>query len=178
MLRWNTLRGVGNSRLVKLSSTFPFIGYAILFNQYVSEALKLSESLVPDLIATTTTRLYFVYFGLMFLGLGSIGYQIFCPWINKKYEDSAEYAEAEHAITSNTLNDLIREVLDEAGKRHLGLYHATVSDNLREYYEHLSTSSPVARTLVTLLFGLGITLLAVPSAQSFVSITRRMLTSL
>jgi len=44
--KWDVLRGLGQSRVVSITIFAPFIGYLILFNQYVAQYLELSMAAV------------------------------------------------------------------------------------------------------------------------------------
>src|ERR1700738_1703709 len=44
----DNLRIIGNSRLVKLTTIFPFVGYLIVFNEHVVSALHLEHSLLEE----------------------------------------------------------------------------------------------------------------------------------
>lgn len=79
LLEWTQLRSVGNSKIVQASILFPLIGYLILFNDQVIHLLSTASldraSPNDGLIANLWARkLYFLYFGLMSLGFGSLGY--------------------------------------------------------------------------------------------------------
>jgi hypothetical protein len=99
-------------RLLSLTIVVPFLGSLLLFNQHIVEILTLS----PDLISrwmnisiansedvarqVTLTRLYYVYFGLTFLGFGSAFFALFCPLIVKSYASAIECVQAESALVT------------------------------------------------------------------------------
>ncbi|KJC44806.1 hypothetical protein UP09_14220 [Bradyrhizobium sp. LTSP885] len=97
----------------------PFIGSLLLFNQHIVDLLTLSPDLVAhwmklpegtaDVVARqiTLSRLYYVYFGLTFLGFGSALFSLSCPQIVKDYASSTEYVQAENLITTTTRIALI-----------------------------------------------------------------------
>src|SRR3954447_15866950 len=88
---WSAIRRIGQSRLLGLTIVVPFLGSLMLFNQSVVDVLTLSPELVRrwlQLSASETadaarkltlSRLYYVYFGLSFLGIGSSLFVLFCP---------------------------------------------------------------------------------------------------
>jgi hypothetical protein len=86
---WSSLRLLGQSRLLAFTAIVPLLGSLLLFNEHVIDILLLSPSLVgrwldvPDPTEASRTltfhRLYFVYFGLSFLGIGSFGFALLCP---------------------------------------------------------------------------------------------------
>src|SRR6266403_3176848 len=106
-LPWSAIRRIGQSRLLSLTIVVPFLGSLLLFNQHVVDLLTLSPDLVrrwlklpvsgSDEIARqlTLSRLYYVYFGLTFLGLGSALFALFCPQIVKNYASPVECVQVE-----------------------------------------------------------------------------------
>src|SRR4051794_6374822 len=88
---WSAIRRIGQSRLLALTIVVPFIGSLLLFNQGVVDVLTLSPELVRRWLhisaetsadaarKLTFARLYYVYFGLTFLGIGSALFVLFCP---------------------------------------------------------------------------------------------------
>lgn len=108
---WSSIRRVGQSRLLALTIIVPFLGSLLLFNQYVVDVLTLSPDIVKRLLPIhetapdsarhlTMTRLYFVYFGLSALGVGSALFAMLCPLDIKTYDSSRAYIEAEAPLVS------------------------------------------------------------------------------
>lgn len=110
---WSSIRRIGQSRLLALTTIAPFLGSLLLFNQYVVDVLTLSPEVVkhfltgigPDSVGAaarqvTVTRLYFVYFGLCFLGAGSGLFALLCPLEIKSYDSSRAYVAAEESLAS------------------------------------------------------------------------------
>jgi hypothetical protein len=104
LFNWDQLRGIGEIKVVRLTILAPFIGYLILFNEQLIHFLNISNELLPaeyfryfwqDTSKTSeelaSSRLFLIYFGLFFLGLGSILYGIACPHLLKRYGSSSEY---------------------------------------------------------------------------------------
>jgi len=93
---WADLRTIGNSSAVRAAIVVPVIGYLIILNSTVADYLKMHgieplqqpSSLWDRLWAT---KLYLIYFGLMYLGLGSAVYQWKCPHFVKKHADWTDY---------------------------------------------------------------------------------------
>jgi len=111
--KWELLRLVGNSYAVKLTVLVPFIGYLLLFNDTLVKFFALqiltegkTES-APEQINLLNLRL--LYFGLLFVGVGSILYLMFCPSVIKSHAGSTDFvrAELEHATYKH-----IRDLLD------------------------------------------------------------------
>jgi hypothetical protein len=156
--RWDELRTLGNSRLVRLTVLIPIIGYMILFNDKLTEYLEFSGANFRDVFIVSLTnadtlslsvayRLYCFYFGFTFLAAASIAYAIACPSIVKAYGSAAAFYETERQIMDERrlqrmLYDIIRETdkFPELEKmcRNLGIasYDIWKSDlpQLREKY--------------------------------------------
>lgn len=83
----------------------PVIGYLILFNEHFVEYFYLSEKFVwnDEKIRSGSDvnyRLFFIYFGLSFIGFGSLIFQLFCPSQIKDYLSMALYVESERNMGS------------------------------------------------------------------------------
>src|SRR6185436_14747449 len=64
-VKWQTLRGLGNSTAVKLTIFIPIIGYLVIFNETVVKYIDLSQRFLGQSSETYNEwRLIFVYFGL------------------------------------------------------------------------------------------------------------------
>ncbi|HWK38908.1 MAG TPA: hypothetical protein VNR88_08335 [Hyphomicrobium sp.] len=106
-ISWSAIRRVGQSRLLALTIIVPFLGSFLIFNQHVISALAISPELVKrwlNLPKETTAdvaetiafaRLYFLYFGLSFLGIGSALFAAFCPITIKNNASNADYLKLE-----------------------------------------------------------------------------------
>jgi hypothetical protein len=122
LVSWSAIRRIGQSRLLSLTIVVPFLGWLLLFNQHVVEMLTLSPELVrrwmklpnaSDEIAhqLTLPRLYYVYFGLTFLGVGSGLFARFCPQIVKNYASAIECVQAESSlVTGSRIYLIVSEV--------------------------------------------------------------------
>ncbi|MBR1170502.1 hypothetical protein [Bradyrhizobium liaoningense] len=111
---WSAIRRIGQSRLLSLTIVVPFLGSMILFNQAVVDVLMLSPEMVrrwfpvdgpPEQLRAvahnlTLSRLYYVYFGLSFLGFGSSLFALFCPTIVKDYSSAASFQAAEMNVAT------------------------------------------------------------------------------
>lgn len=112
---WSSIRRIGQSRLLSLTIIVPFLGSVILFNQAVVDSLSISPEVVrrwfhlaserSDEAALTAhsltiSRLYFVYFGLSFLGFGSAVFALFCPESIKEYPSVTNYQSVEAPLAT------------------------------------------------------------------------------
>lgn len=96
---WSTLRAIGNSPAVKMTIFIPLIGYMVIFNENILRYVQLSEYIFGNDVATgagahVSLRLIVIYFGLSFLAVGSIIYQLFCPVEVKRFKTSIDYIAA------------------------------------------------------------------------------------
>ncbi|MGB9369131.1 MAG: hypothetical protein WCE79_24275 [Xanthobacteraceae bacterium] len=182
-MRWVTLRSLGNSRAAQLSVLFPAIGYLILFNDQIArflsmEALDGHLNQVSVVTALWRNKLYFVYFGLMAMGIGSAIYQVACPYIVKKHGDWADYVRVDGDSISDAGAKQLATALEATYQSFWPLEereNATV-DLMRNWYGYQSSTQPIARYSVTILFLLGLGLLAVPSVLTAVKVLGVVLT--
>jgi hypothetical protein len=99
--RWDRLRQLGNLGIMKMTVLMPLIGYLVIFNASLHEHLRLTFD--PD--GGGTLRLYFIYFGLTLLGIGSIVYQFACPSEVKEHGSAWEFVSREaEAINQQRLD--------------------------------------------------------------------------
>lgn len=178
---WSTLRSIGNSSLVRLSALFPFVGYFILFNDNVTTFLQahglenppIGVSLLDNL---WSKKLYFLYFGLMLSGAGSILYQWWCPPEVKKHQDWKDYIALEGETPSFTY---LRELGNKVGINYIPSHDRSGSDGsdiMQRWYEMQNKSFFVARSVVTLLFAASFILLSIPSVLTATKVLMRMMT--
>jgi hypothetical protein len=109
--RWDELRTIGNSRLVKLTIIVPLIGYMILFNDQLVKYLELSSPYFRDVFLSGETgsgttwslayRLYCFYFGFTALAIGALVYEFRCPKLVQTYGSAAEFYRVEGPTTGN-----------------------------------------------------------------------------
>ena len=82
--KWSTLAKIGRSPLIKLTLLVPFVGTLLAFSDGVANILALADFFqkdadIEDGNAFIYTNLYFSYFGLCSLALGSLLFLVFCP---------------------------------------------------------------------------------------------------
>jgi hypothetical protein len=102
-----------------LTIIVPFLGSLILFNQYVIDLLTLSPDLIRRWVSVpgetaeatarsiTLNRLYFVYFGLCALGMGSALFAVLCPLVVKEHISSRDYVTSEAQFVTPARMSLI-----------------------------------------------------------------------
>jgi len=139
-LPWTRLRSLSNSTAVKLTVFIPLIGYIVLFNSYVVDYLALSRHLFSsgDTISNISWRLIFIYFGLIFLAIGSAIYQFFCPVEIKQFATSADYI----AATWPHMGDLMRGRLESDLKQNpnsseeFTVMQSVINERIQRYMDY------------------------------------------
>jgi hypothetical protein len=174
---WSSLRSIGSSRAVQASVAFPVFGYLILLSSQFTSIFdgglagtgktSTPASLFDQLWAL---KLYYVYFGLLNLGIGSAVYQLYCPRQIKKHGDWEDYVRIDGASMSNQYIVVIGEMLGRDHSVDLGTSPQAWSDLkiqcLRLHYGTLSAEAKLARSAVTFFFFSGLSLLSIPSLMT------------
>lgn len=113
---WTDVRGIGNTPAAKATILVPLIGYWIIFNNYLIEGFALWKGLPQDTSNGPSWRLFTTYFGLCFVGFGSMIYQMRCRPEIKLYETASQYM-----ATSSHLSDVevlrVREAIKNGDER-------------------------------------------------------------
>jgi hypothetical protein len=174
---WADLRTIGNSSAVRASIVVPVIGYLIILNSTLADYLKLhgiewthQPSTVWDRL--WSLKLYLVYFGLTFLGVGAAIYQWKCPSFIKKYADWADYVAGVAPHTDTTQVNVLAEIV--GGDTFLDGIRGT-EDQLRLYlrahYAQMSNYYPGWRVATAILFAWGFALLSIPSLMTLLRVS-------
>lgn len=105
LISWSRLSAIGRTTPMRLTAIVPLFGTILLFNQTTTEWLKLSGTFVSDVgsndaMGLTFRNLYFVYFGLCALGIGSIIFFFRCP--PSIQENPSETSAIEAALTEDS----------------------------------------------------------------------------
>lgn len=199
---WDSIRKIGQTRALRLTIFVPVIGYMILFNQQIVHVFELSKHLfanvshipLDDAIGTvspeTKTRLFYFYFGLTFLGLGSILYQLFCPRLIKEHASDREYVREEINLITETRAESLANYLqhNRSGMRSHAEYsqqrhyikvnekdpeerkrklESETIDLMVDFWRVENRSSPLSRSLVLIFYVVGFVMLGIPSVQMF-----------
>ncbi len=106
--RWSSLAKIGNSRIAAITIFAPIIGYLVVFNSTLSEYVALvtpfgTESVELNLIDYLHgKRLYFLYMGVLAVGLATALYSALAPGPIKTAASAVEYVR--HMSDLNTPN--------------------------------------------------------------------------
>lgn len=183
-MRWDILRSIGNSRAVQMSVLFPAIGYLILFNDQVARFLSMQALEVSSTGSVIEflwrTKLYFLYFGLMAMGVGSGIYQMACPFIIKKHGDSLDYIRIDgNSISYQSAQHLGHDLgMELQLKQSKDALDNDIMNIMQNWYADQSKVKPYLRNAVTALFGIGGVLLAIPSVAAAIKIAASLLQKL
>jgi hypothetical protein len=186
---WDNLRIIGNSRIVKLTTIFPLVGYLIVFNEHVVSALHLEHSVLGGMTADQflISRLRLLYFGLFFTGIGAAFFTLFCPPKIKQYADAVEFAQREiHFLPLPEFYSLVKELARLRSPAYEGIEIDDYRDRLAtsegdaleklkvqvmtEWYWSQSRRRSVVRWSAFLFFLIGFSLLFYPSAATLWSV--------
>ncbi|MFP4003122.1 MAG: hypothetical protein ACLFV8_05040, partial [Alphaproteobacteria bacterium] len=110
--KWSSIRTIGQAPAMKSVILIPLVGYLIIFSKELSEVFVpfLEEnSEFEEALASTQTKLIFIYLGLLFLSIGQLIY-IFSPSEIKKYRDSISYKNAMWDLPRNDRYDLAKQI--------------------------------------------------------------------
>lgn len=93
--RWNQLKALGSSNLVRASVLMPAFGYMLLLNDQVHQYLTIKYGgwllkYLPDV-----WRIWLLFYGSLFLATATILYSAFCPQEIKRYSSAFEMADTE-----------------------------------------------------------------------------------
>ncbi len=101
---WEGLRIIGKSKVVGLTILIPFIGYLLLFNETIISNLTISQNIlgIKQTTEITISRLYYLYFGLTFLGTSSILFALLCPSEIKQHPSEHDYISNEIGVMTNS----------------------------------------------------------------------------
>ena len=116
-LRWDKLGAVGRSNLGRLTILIPFVGYLIIFNpSFVNFFRQELPGGIPNTFEWFSDlhelRLVYLYFGLLFLGLGNLLFVILAPEALRKHSDVSGYIQemenvASPSLIGNKLDDTV-----------------------------------------------------------------------
>lgn len=120
----------------KLAFSVPIIGYAILFNDGVSSWFDFSIiSENSNFGLTNTTKLQFIYFGLIFLGLSNLIYRFKRPHCFKFATNQKQFNE--YALDNFTIIEF-RDMHSEIQRNgHLSMSGKTYDYLWEEFYEQV-----------------------------------------
>lgn len=190
-MTWSQLKPIAGSLLARLSILAPLLGHIILINEFTLSLGKIA----PDLFLSGSERVYFVYYGLVFIGLSAGIFQICCPRRIAHYDSDRVATQAELSIaTAERLNRLIIELTNfdsstqasapYAVNSHTRDRFAFIADNeariidvITRLYALDDMSRPIARWCSSGAFIVGSIALLIPSLFVMVAVTWQLVTA-
>jgi hypothetical protein len=190
--RWGRLRTLGDSSLVKASVLMPAFGYMLLLNDNVHQYLTIKYDGWLLKYLPSIWRIWLLFYGSFLVATGSILYTTFCPVEVKRYTSEFEMADAEGDHLTrlgqypqvreqvvrlhSSLSDRQRALLPmQRGEIILSnvteLNVFSISKLLVLQWMVVNIGKPAVRIAIVLLFSLGLGLLAIPAAFTFVQVT-------
>jgi hypothetical protein len=197
--RWSKLRDLGQSNLVRASVLMPVFGYLLLLNEHVHEYLQIqfdTNTLFYHL--PPLWRIWMLFYGTFLLAMGSLLYSWRCPPEIKQYVSAFLLVDSErHHLTAFNQTSQIADRLSEKYnsmsrwedavfpfaklKPHLPNLGAGTAPELMtgDQWGHgllhiwmvSDIKHPLVRVCVYLLFRIGIVILIIPAAFTFVQVS-------
>lgn len=172
VLTWTALRRIGHLPLMKANIFVPLIGYLIIFNDELSHHLNLAW----EKDAAPPTNLLLVYFGLVFLSIGSILYAIFCERQIDHYGSAEAFVGGDGPNMSAISVGYLKKRLEDSGYDFAAWHEDRIEaigkrDELKDIlqcaYDDWDKKYPVARGITTVLYLFGFSILAIPALRVF-----------
>ena len=199
--RWSKLRDLGQSNLVRASVLMPVFGYLLLLNEQVHQYLTIQFDHGWPSSHWPMWRLWMLYYGSFFLAVASILFAWRCPPRIKQYETAFRLVEAErdHLTAHNLHDDEITGKLrtlyagiskwedkifwmtklnvasPNLGAGRPGISGDVWSLGLIHIWSISNIKQPKLRIFVYLLFRVGLILIAIPAAFTFIQVTKHLL---
>ena len=183
--RWpKALRSMGNSLAARLTIIVPLLGYLILLNDHLVQALKMHTSLCVGRACDTPLRLQLLYLGGSLYGVATAIYTLACPYVIQRFADASEYFRAQGQYFGNWYNlKFLSDEVEKAGGTTRSWHAPTAAnsevhaDIMAEHYVVLSYSAFPARLIAFVLFLMGLVLVAIPSVWTFYEVLRAVIVS-
>ncbi|WP_342242362.1 hypothetical protein [Ensifer sp. OTU672] len=184
--RWSVLRRLGNSTVAKATIAVPLVGYLLLFNREIVKFLSLHTDFCQPTTCAPSLRLFLLYLGCCLIATGATLYSLRCPALIKKYDSAAAFFEAEKAYFCQPRNlDYLLKLIELGTEAEPLARNASnfkyngerrevdpnsLADPMGELYRLLNISRPRARLIALISYCLGILILLVPTAMTFVQV--------
>ncbi len=188
---WTNIRRAGNQPASRLVILIPLIGYWIVFNKSLTNYVALWwDKVIPMDNAPVPWKLLATYFGLCFVAVASLLYEIFCPAEAKQYASAADHSGARYNYTSDVEYDRLEGII-EGDTRSAQQFHdaqpmqftihsldAEREELLRRerekrlrvlniYFDQRNRSNFCMRVLIQFLYAVGFLVLLIPAINIF-----------
>lgn len=152
----------------------PIIGYMILLSERLQEFLKLT---IDSSLEVTSTRLYFLYFGLSSLAIATIIFNIRCPDVVKNHRASFDYVDKQKQIVGSKGDSELIATFQEYGiqvpKRNIDtMSERSVVYFMISLFSGMEVTRPISRIVVLLFLLTGFALLTVPTVETFLDVAK------
>ncbi|RWX13010.1 hypothetical protein EHI45_16230 [Rhizobium leguminosarum] len=184
--RWSVLRRLGNSTIAKATIAVPLVGYLLLFNGEIVKFLSLHTDFCRPASCGPSLRLLLLYLGCCLIAVGAALYGLKCPALIKKYDSAAAFFEAEKVYFCQPRNlDYLLKLIKlgteaEPLARNSSNFNYdgegrnvdpnSLADPMGELYRLLNVSHPEIRLIALISYCVGILILLVPTAMTFVQV--------
>jgi hypothetical protein len=190
--RWSQLRQLGESGLVKSSVLMPAFGYILLLNENIHQYLTIKYDGWLLNYLPSVWRIWFLFYGSFFLAIGSVLFTRYCPPEIRRYasEFGMATAEREH-VAHQRLAIQHREKLQALYNRMstwenlifplpklkfdqpaYGVESSDIESTLLiQLWTLANIKRPRLRIFILVVFAIGLALLAVPAAFTFLQVT-------
>ena len=192
--RWAELTTLGNSGLVKSSVLMPVFGYMLLLNDKVHQYLTISFDGALLNYLPSTWRIWLVFYGSFAVAVGSVIYNWRCPGEIKRFDNPMDYVAADTGY--HFPPDKFKLVRDVVKDLHAGLpdwqkqqpqiksfkvvtgipggeteARDILTNSLSHFWEMMNLTLWGWRVIIYLLFRVGLALLIIPAALTFLQVT-------
>jgi hypothetical protein len=193
--RWNVLRSLGNSNLVRASVLMPAFGYMLLLNDNVHQYLTIKYDgwLLYYLHLPSVWRIWFLFYGTFFLAAATIAHSYFCHINIKHYTSPYEMADTQtqhrlHLYQRSRVLLTLEGLYDDMSEWEKSLVDlepfdfsrrpADMEETVRQISIGLvhiwtiqSIKHPHLRIGLYITFAFGLLLIAVPAIVTFIQVT-------
>ena len=198
--RWSELRDLGQSNLVRASLLMPVFGYLLLLNEHVHDYLTIRyDGDWPFNRLPSIWRVWMLFYGSFLLAMGSIVFAWRCPVEIKRYASAFSLVDTErnhftaHHNETEKIADKLKLLYGNMSRWERSLFlrprlkpdlpslGAGTSPDLQtgdqwglgliHIWEINNVKRPTLRIVIYVLFRVGILLLAIPAAFTFLQVT-------
>jgi hypothetical protein len=93
LAHWDNLKKFGKSRAAQLSILFPAVGYLVLLSDELLTFVQPFSPVESNDALPFKTKIYLIYFGLFSIALGTVAYNLRCPFTIKEFENETKCAD-------------------------------------------------------------------------------------
>lgn len=191
--RWRQLKELGSSNIVRASVLMPAFGYMLLLNENIHQYLTIKYDGWLLNYLPNVWRIWFLFYGSFFVALATILYSIYCPPEVKDYANAFDMAETEakHQISlrqAEVVRDRLKRLWDNMPKWMFPYFDLNSINLEGSPYDradpigHLANMCLVQwmildmwhrglRCFIYVMYAVGLTLVAVPAAFTFLQVT-------